>query len=48
MDEELTKLECDIAIIELTLRAMIKVDPTVVHEHVENPRASAEPAGMML
>ena len=48
MDEELTKLERDIAIIELTLRTIIKIDPTVAQEHDENSRASAEPAGMML
>ncbi|MGA7075107.1 MAG: hypothetical protein WBZ42_00945 [Halobacteriota archaeon] len=48
MDEELTILERDIAIIEETLRTMIEIDPTVVQELVESSRASAEPAGMML
>jgi hypothetical protein len=48
MDEELTILERDIAIIEETLRTMIEIDPTVVQELVESSHASAEPAGMML
>jgi hypothetical protein len=48
MDEELTILERDIAIIEETLRTMIEIDPTVVQELVESSHASAEPAGTML
>jgi hypothetical protein len=34
MDEELTKIERDIAIIEETLRTMIEIDPVVVQELV--------------
>jgi hypothetical protein len=34
-NENLTKLECDIVLIEQTLLAMIQIDPTVAQLHVD-------------
>lgn len=46
-NEELTRLERDIAIIEQTLHAMIQIDPTVAQLRVDCYQQSTEHATVM-
>jgi hypothetical protein len=47
MDEELTKLERDIAIIEQTLRAMIEIDSTVAQLPADDTQQSTDYNALM-